>query len=301
MDDNSTIVITDIRSALDSDRQEVGQKPAALVVVGGENSGTLFNLTEQTTTVGRSADSTIVLDFNGISRCHFTIKFTTEGPVIEDAGSKNGTYINNKRIESPTALSKGDIIKLGNTSLKYIPKNDPDRLAYDKLQWEADRDGHTGCYNKTYFNGALELHAKKSKIMDTPLSLVVFDLDHFKNVNDTYGHDAGDFVLKELASIVRAKGIRGDDIFARYGGEEFVILLPKTNLRQAIAMAKRLRKLIEGHDFLYEEKTLPVTASIGVSEYNKDMETASELFKLADAAVYQAKESGRNNVQCVQN
>ena len=257
VDDNSTIVIADIQSALNSAQQEVGEKPAALVVVGGEKSGSLFNLTEQVTTVGRNADNTIVLDFNGISRCHFMLKFTSETPTIEDAGSKNGTYLNNKRIDAPVALNKNDMIKIGNTTLKYIPKNDPDRLAYDKLQWEADRDRHTGCFNKTYFNGALELQVKKAKIMERPLSLVLFDLDRFKNVNDTYGHDAGDFVLKEMAEIIMKKGVRDDDVFARYGGEEFVILLPKTNLEQATAMAHRLRELIEKHEFVYEDKTLP--------------------------------------------
>ena len=301
MNENSTIVIADIQSALDSAEKEVGERPAALVIVGGERSGTIFDLTEQVTTVGRNADNTIVLESGGISRCHFTIKFTSDEPIIEDAGSKNGTYVNNKKIGGPTPLAKSDMIKLGNTTLKYIPKNDPDRLTYDKLQWEADRDRHTGCYNKTYFNNALELQVKKSKIMDRPLSLVLFDLDRFKNVNDTYGHDAGDYVLKEMADIIRAKGTRTEDIFARYGGEEFVILLIKTNLDQAIKMAGRLRELIEQHKFVYEGKELPVTASIGVSEYKKDMETAAEMFKLADAAVYQAKESGRNNVKCVQN
>ncbi len=296
MSDDSTIVITDIHKALSSTENEADQKPAALLVVGGELNGTLFDLVEPEVICGRSAKNSITLEFNGISREHFKLTMTETSFTVEDMGSRNGTYLNNDKVESPIELSKGDIIKLGAVALKYLPKGDPERLTYDKLNLEANTDRHTGCYNKTYFNGKLDLEVKKSKVTGTPLSLIVFDLDHFKKLNDNYGHDAGDFVLKDIAELIRKNGVREDDVFARYGGEEFVILLPKTNLKQSYEIAERLRKLVESHDFIYDASKLPVTASIGVADYRQGVLTGTDLFKRADEAVYKSKEGGRNQV-----
>lgn len=297
MGDDSTVVLTDIRAALASAEKEAQQKPAALLVVGGELNGTIFDLTDDEVVAGRSPDNQIPLEFNGISRRHFKLTEQGDTHIVEDAGSKNGTYLNNKKVEIPTPLQKGDMIKLGSVALKYLPKGDPERLTYDKLNHEANTDRFTGCYNKTYFNNRLDLEVKKSKVTGDPLSVIIFDLDHFKHLNDNFGHDAGDYVLKDLASLIKQNGIREQDVFARYGGEEFVILLPKTNLKQAFEIAERLRRLVAEHDFVYEAKKLPVTASIGVADYRQGVLTGTDLFKRADGAVYKAKEGGRNQVQ----
>jgi two-component system, cell cycle response regulator len=295
--DDTTVVLTDLKAALASAEQEAAKKPAALLVVGGDLNGTLFNLEEKEISVGRNPDNQIPLDFNGISRYHFKIlTHDDESHTIEDGGSKNGTFVNNKKIEGSHKLEKGDMVKLGNIALKYLPKGDPERLTYDKLHLEANTDSLTSCFNKGYFNNSIDLDVKKSKITGQPLSLIVFDLDHFKKLNDGYGHDAGDYVLKEISDVIRKHGVRDNDVFARYGGEEFVILLPKTNLKQAFEIAERLRKLIEGHDFLYDNQKLPVTASIGVADYRQGVATGTDLFKRADGAVYKSKEGGRNQV-----
>ncbi len=294
--DDSTVVLTDIKAALAAAENEAAQKPAALLVVGGDLNGTIFDLVEEETSIGRNPDNNIPLEFNGISRYHFKVNASGEGHTIIDAGSRNGTFLNNQKIENETPLKKGDMVKLGNIALKYLPKGDPERLTYDKLQLEANTDGHTGCYNKSYFNNALDLEVKKSKVTGTPLSLVIFDLDHFKKLNDNYGHDAGDFVLKDIAGLIRAGGVRDQDIFARYGGEEFVILLPKTNLKQSFEIAERLRKLVENHEFNYEGNRLPVTMSVGVADYRQGVATGTDLFKRADEAVYKSKQGGRNQV-----
>ncbi len=297
MSDDSTIVLTDIKAALDSADKEASNKPPALLVVGGDLNGTLFDLVHDETILGRSAENTIILEFQGISRQHLKILLQDSKVIIVDLGSKNGTYLNNQKLTGSAPLSKGDIIKLGSVALKFIPAGDPERLTYDKLSREANMDRHTGCYNKTYFNNALNLEVKKSKVTGEPLSLVLFDLDHFKALNDNFGHDAGDYVLKEMARIIRSNGVRDQDVFARYGGEEFVILLPKTNLKQAFEISERLRKLIEGHKFMYDLKKLPVTASVGVADYRQGVNTGTDLFKRSDAAVYKAKQGGRNQVQ----
>lgn len=296
MGDDSTIVLTDIKAALSAAENEASQKPAALLVVGGELNGTLFDLVSEVVICGRSPKNNITLEFNGISREHFQLNSVNDGYELVDLESRNGTFLNNKKVEKVTNLVKGDIIKVGSIALKYLPKGDPERLTYDKLNLEANTDRHTGCYNKTYFNNKLEMEVKKSKVTGSPLSLIIFDLDHFKKLNDNFGHDAGDFVLKSLAEVIRKNGVREDDTFARYGGEEFVILLPKTNLKQSYEIAERLRKLVEAHNFLYESKKLPVTASIGVADYRQGVTTGTDLFKRADEAVYKSKEGGRNQV-----
>jgi two-component system cell cycle response regulator len=296
MGNESTIVITDIKAALDSSDLAASDKPAALLVVGGELNGTIFDLTNVETTCGRSIENSIQLEFQGISRNHLKVYLQDEFASIEDCGSKNGTFLNNQKIEKRSPLNKGDIIKVGSIALKYIPAGDPERVAYDKLNLEANTDQHTGCYNKAYFNKSLDLEVRKSKVTGNPLSLIIFDLDHFKKLNDNFGHDAGDYVLKEMANIVRHNGVREQDVFARYGGEEFVILLPKTNLKHSFEIAERLRKLVENHEFKYEDKRLPVTASIGVADYRQGVVTGTDLFKRADNAVYKSKENGRNQV-----
>lgn len=295
-DDNATLVITDIKAALSAADKEAENKPACFLVVGGELNGTIFDLLDGETIVGRSPDCTIPLEFQGVSRRHFKVIVKDETTQVEDMGSSNGTFLNNTKVEGALDLSKGDMVKLGSIALKFLPKGDTERLTYDKLHEEANTDGLTKCYNKMYFNNKLDLEVKKSKVTGNPLSLIIFDLDHFKKLNDNFGHDAGDFVLKEMADLLRDNGIRKGDIFARYGGEEFVVLLPKTNLKQAFEIAERLRKLIETHDFNYESKRLPVTASIGVSDYRKGVNTGTDLFKRADSAVYKSKDAGRNQV-----
>jgi diguanylate cyclase (GGDEF)-like protein len=246
--------------------------------------------------VGRNPDCTIPLEFQGVSRQHFTVTTSEDSNIVEDAGSSNGTFLNNTKIEGPVTLNKGDMVKIGSIALKFLPKGDTERLTYDKLHEEANTDGLTKCYNKMYFNNKLDLEVKKSKVTGKPLSLVIFDLDHFRDINNNFGHDAGDYVLRELADLLRDNGIRGGDIFARYGGEEFVVLLPLTNLKQAFEIAERLRKLVETHEFIYEGKRLPVFASIGVADYRQGVNTGTDLFKRADSAVYKSKEGGRNQV-----
>lgn len=295
-DDNATQVITDINAALATSDKEAADKPACFLVVGGELNGTIFDLNEGETVVGRNPDCGIPLEFNGVSRRHFRATLEEGVLKVEDMGSSNGTYVNNSKIEGSVELNKGDTVKLGSIALKYLPQGDTERLTYDKLQEEANTDGLTSCYNKKYFNNKLDLEVKKSKITADPLSLIIFDLDHFKSLNDNYGHDAGDYVLKELAALLRDNGIRKGDTFARYGGEEFVVLLPKTNLKQAFEIAERLRKLVETHEFIYDSKRLPVTASIGVADYREGIDTGTDLFKRADSAVYKSKEGGRNQV-----
>jgi two-component system cell cycle response regulator len=296
-DSNATVLITDIKAALSSAENEAKSKPACLLVIGGDLNGTIYDLPIGETIAGRNPDCQISIDFQGISRRHFSIFVSEKDVRLNDLGSSNGTYVNDAKIESAVFLKKGDMVKVGSIAMKYLPKGDPERLTYDKLFEEAHTDGLTKCFNKMHFNNALELEVKKCKVTGQPLTLIIFDLDHFKKLNDNYGHDAGDYVLKEMSQLIREQGIRQGDILARYGGEEFCVLLPQTNLKQGFEIAERVRILIERHPFTYDSKRLPVTASIGVADYRQGVSSGVDLFKRADSAVYKSKGSGRNQVQ----
>jgi diguanylate cyclase (GGDEF)-like protein len=159
-------------------------------------------------------------------------------------------------------------------------------------------DPLTGAYNRRFLNENLQNKIEEAKRYHWEFSLIMYDFDHFKKINDTYGHQAGDYVLKEVAQKVTEQvksTIRGTDLLARYGGEEFIIILPQTNLEQASVLAERIRKEIEETDFNYNNRFFPVTVSFGVTEYTyeKNME---QLIGTVDKALYQAKQNGRNRI-----
>jgi len=285
-----------IERGLAEAENEAKTLPGALLAIGGALNGTLIDLKNSEISVGRSDKNTIHLEFSCVSRFHFKLMKVRNDWFIEDSQSKNGTYINNNLIKAPTQLKRGDIIKVVNIAFKYLPQGDSERLAYDRLTYIANTDGHTGCFTKSYFNDQLNKMFNKSRLTGQELSLIILDLDHFKNINDQFGHDAGDYILKEVSDIVHAEGVREQDIFARYGGEEFVILLPKTSLTQAMGIAERVRALMENHRFSYGKEKILVTASLGVADYNKDIISAKDFFKRADNAAYEAKALGRNQV-----
>lgn len=164
---------------------------------------------------------------------------------------------------------------------------------YERIERMAVTDGLTGLYNRRHFLERLSLEFNRLSRHSSSLSLLLLDIDHFKKINDTYGHPAGDDVLKGVAGIIR-EAIRNIDIPARYGGEEFAVLLPDTNKEGAMRMAERLRSSIGKRRFSFEGKEIPVTASIGIATSPSDARTKEELIGKADEALYRAKGEGRN-------
>ena len=155
------------------------------------------------------------------------------------------------------------------------------------------KDGLTGLFNRAYWEQSLKEEFAQLKVIEGTSSLVIFDIDHFKKVNDTYGHHTGDEVILRTSSLLR-KTARSSDICGRFGGEEFTVLLPHTNQEQANYFAERLRKRIEQEIVKVEEFLINYTISIGVCEYKSYFESHTQWLKSADAALYRAKESGRN-------
>jgi diguanylate cyclase (GGDEF)-like protein len=270
-----------------------------LILIRGNPQGHRFFITSDEMIIGRDPATDISISDASISRKH--AKITREGTVIkiEDLGSQNGTVLNGKKLETGhvAKLAKEDLIKLGNSIVKYLPAGEIEIIFYGNLNQAANTDPLTKCFNKGYFTEALEAEAKRAKVLATKLSLIFMDLDHFKKVNDTYGHEGGDFVLKEFTNLVRSIGVlKQKDIFARYGGEEFCLMMPGTSLEDAAQVAETLRGKVHAHEFNYEGKRIPVTTSLGVAELRSDHDSPQDLVKAADKALYESKQGGRNRV-----
>lgn len=271
---------------------------SCLIIIRGRPQGHSFFIKKDEMLLGRDPSVDMSILDASISRSH--AKITREGDDIflQDLGSSNGTVLNGKKLEAnvPVKLGKEDMIKLGNTILKFLPAGELEILFYGNLESAAYSDPLTKIYNKRYLMEALEAEFKRAKALHTDFSILFFDIDHFKKINDTYGHDAGDYILKDLAEVIRTQYVRPKDVFARYGGEEFVVLLTNTSAAQAAVIAESIRAGIETHPFIYDEQRIPTTASIGVAELSADMNSAQALLKVADKALYAAKNGGRNRV-----
>ncbi|MEP1448295.1 MAG: GGDEF domain-containing protein [Paraglaciecola sp.] len=156
-------------------------------------------------------------------------------------------------------------------------------------------DGLTGLYNRRFWEEQFVMEYKRSIRSDNPSTLIMLDIDHFKKVNDTYGHPAGDEVIKALSNII-TKAIRETDIAGRYGGEEFAILLPDTPVANVEFVSERIRRLVEKCTVKYDEIDITFTISIGIAAFTKTYNNSTQWLDSADKALYQAKESGRNRV-----
>jgi two-component system cell cycle response regulator len=183
------------------------------------------------------------------------------------------------------------------TQIRRKKYQDALRANYQQTISKAITDGLTGLYNRHYLNTHLDNTVRQALNNNKPLSLLIMDMDHFKQVNDTYGHDVGDEVLKQLAEII-VKSFRSADLAARFGGEEFVVLMPETDKARALEVAERLRKTIETTPFKITHAVGQVakTISIGAACLNEMGDTGQALLKRADEALYTAKHSGRNKV-----
>lgn len=268
---------------------------ACLVQYNGTNLGKRFQINKPNIIIGRSPDADIVINEQSVSRQHSKCSNEGEKIFIQDMGSSNGTYVNNDKAESKTLLKDGDIIRLGTVLLKYFSENNIDNLINDKIYRMATIDAGTGIFNKKHLIESIESEFLFSRSSGKELSIIYFDLDFFKKVNDTYGHNAGDFILREVATIV-SKLLRKDDIFCRFGGEEFVILLPNSGARVAYDLAEHIRKTLESHTFSFENHQLKQTVSLGVSQLHSSMTKAGSLLDDADKKLYHSKKNGRNQV-----
>jgi diguanylate cyclase (GGDEF)-like protein len=268
-----------------------------LIVIGGVNVGEMYALRQREIIVGRARDATVRFEDDGVSRHHVRITCGDQEVTIEDLHSANGTLVNGNRLVSSRTLADGDKITLGSiTILKFTYSDDLDETFQRRMLDASLRDGLTKAYNKSYFLERLDKELTFARRHATALSLVMLDVDHFKKLNDTFGHPAGDAVLVRLSRTVM-DALRKEDVFARYGGEEFAVICRGIDGPNACLAAERLRRLIGGLHIDHAGIDLTLTVSMGVAEWQEvKAETPASLVGAADAALYEAKRSGRNRV-----
>ena len=256
--------------------------------------GKRFVLEQNTMRIGRGTDNHIVLDGDSVSRRHAHFERRNEAWYAVDDGSTNGTYVNERQIPEGVQLQNNDRIQVGPTIFKYLTGADAEAKYYEEIYRMTIVDGLTQIHNKRYLFEALERELIRARRHSRALSLVMFDIDFFKRINDQCGHLAGDYVLRELAEVVQDR-IRRDEVFARYGGEEFAIMMPETELLGAVTLAETLREKVAEHRFSFQGENISVTISMGCAAIDAE-DTATGLIARADEKLYEAKRSGRNRV-----
>lgn len=292
-DKTSIRPLSDLMGAV---QNETPQIPYVLVM-SGSLKGKMFKLTPGEMLVGRSPDCDIMLEDDGVSRKHARLVCRQDGRIhLLDLGSTNGTWVEGAKVDLQE-LQDGDRIQIGSaTILKY----GLDDSTLENLYDDATRDGLTGVFNKRYFLDTLKREFAWHRRHDHPLALAFSDIDHFKKINDTFGHQAGDYCLKKLSEVAAAV-CRSEDIFARYGGEEFAFILRQTTSKDGTTFAERLRGAIENTKFVFNGDDgpvqIPVTISIGVGELTPNVGDEAELIEKADKYLYKAKQNGRNRVE----
>lgn len=265
---------------------------SCLVTIYGRDLGKQYTLGAETT-IGRGAENTIVLDMDNVSRQHARVLHRKDGYYIEDLNSTNGSYVNDIEIKYER-LRNGDLIKIGGAILKFLQGGNIESLFHEEIYRMTIVDGLTQVHNKRYFMEFIDREMARCARYERPLSLLLFDIDHFKKINDVHGHLAGDFILKRLAEMV-AKHIRKEEAFARYGGEEFAILMPETPGDRARIFGEKIRRMVESTPYEYEDRAIDVTVSIGIAEMGRHRDPTS-FIKAADENLYAAKGQGRNRV-----
>ncbi len=278
---------------------KLGERSASLVQVyakDGKGVGRRIALDNPLTTIGRGTNNDIVLDFDNVSRLHAEIHQRHDHHAILDKGSTNGTYVNDRLVQKERLLNTGDIVKVGSSIFKYIKGNDIENLYFEEIYRMTIIDGLTEIHNKRYLLEFLEREMARCQRYKRPMSLIMFDVDHFKSINDTHGHIAGDYVLRRLAFVINDK-IRKEELFARYGGEEFVVVMPESSADQAATFAEKSRELIALTEFVFDGRAIPVTLSLGVAQMKPTHTTPLDFIQHADNALYAAKRGGRNRVE----
>ncbi len=267
---------------------------ACFVCIYGPDIGKKWTLRGGTLSIGRGPQNDIVVDLDNVSRRHAEISGESGLPVVRDLGSTNGTFLNDEEV-TEQVLANEDHLKIGGAIFKFLAGGNVESLYHEEIYRMTIIDGLTQIHNKRYFLEAIEREMARAARFERPLHLMMIDVDHFKNVNDEFGHIAGDYVLRELAGVIDRQ-VRKEEVFARYGGEEFALMVPEAAADKVHAYAEKLRAAVEGHPFVFEDRRMPVTISIGVAGLPDEHAEVETFIKLADEKLYAAKRGGRNRV-----
>ena len=269
---------------------------AMLLRMDGVGAGQVLSIAETPFTMGRHATNQLPIDDDSISRFH--ARFVCEGDkyFVEDLGSRNGTFLQGKRI-TRAEIKDDDWVQLGaRVAFRFTLTDSRQEGLLRKLYESSTRDALTGAYNRRHFDDRLRAEIAFAVRHATDCALILLDLDHFKRVNDTYGHPAGDEILRHLGGIA-TRALRTEDVFARFGGEEFAVILRGASTRGAGRLAERLREALNLQHAVYEGQEISVTLSAGCAALSCCATPSSdEVVAIADRRLYAAKQAGRNRV-----
>ena len=268
---------------------------SCLVEIHGPELGKKYILDEEDFTIGRDVKNNIVVDLDNVSRRHARITTKQGKSFVVDLGSTNGTYLNDEEVLEETLLRTGDYVKVGGSIFKFLSGGNIESMYHEEIYQLTIVDGLTQVNNKRFFLEFLEREMGRCHRYNRALSLIMFDIDHFKKINDVNGHLAGDYVLRELAQHVKHK-IRKEECFARYGGEEFSVVMPEAGAENARRFAEKIRRMTEDLGFSFEGKEIDITISLGVADMTGEMTEPLQFIKVADQNLYKAKKAGRNRV-----
>ncbi len=272
---------------------------SVFTVLTGPEPGRVFSLDGAELVFGRDEAASGKLLDDGLSRRHARV-FRKDGVTfVEDLGSTNGTFVGEERISAARQLADGDRIGLGrNVVVKFSLLDALEEEAQRALYESTVRDPLTRAYNRRYLEDRLNSELSYAGRHGADLTVSMIDVDHFKRINDGFGHPAGDLVLKMVSSAI-SRSLRAEDVFARYGGEEFVVVLRGIPPEKARQFGERVRALVESLPVTWEGKRIPITASVGVATMTaaRPFASGAQLIAAADAALYAAKHGGRNRVE----
>jgi two-component system, cell cycle response regulator len=272
---------------------------ATLTLLTGMNAGHLVSVDASSVTVGRGPDGgDFIVDDAGVSRRHARIARGPDGAFyLKDLGSTNGTFVGAARV-GVSPLRGGEIVQLGPTLLMRFAIVGPgEDSLHRRLYDSATHDPLTHTYNRKYFSDRLVVEIAQARRSSGEVALLIADVDSLKQVNDTFGHLAGDRVLCVIGGQIK-RTVRAEDVLARYGGE-FIIVAPRTGLAEALSLGERIRRAVESLRMSARERSTRVTLSIGsaaLGEVPSNDESGVGLIALADGRLYRAKENGRNRV-----
>jgi diguanylate cyclase (GGDEF)-like protein len=268
---------------------------SCLVVIDGPRIGNCVHVHDVPVVIGRSPKADFHIEHPSISRLHCSVWQDVLGASIRDLDSKNGVLVNGTRVRR-AQLADGDHVMLGDVLLKFVAGGSLEARYHEALYGLANLDSLTQLLNRRSFREQVDEAVGRTGPGEPPLSFVIFDLDHFKQINDILGHDAGDAALRRLSATLRRQ-LRPHDVAGRLGGDEFAVLLADTDLGDALQWCERLRQAMEGLGL--EASGLPqlVSISVGVATWSPAMRNSHEFMRLADQALYRAKAAGRNCVR----
>jgi len=307
--DKRIIKDTDEMTVMDPGKRRGGKIPAIdgepgfssgfTVIHGSEvDFGKHFNFSRSPILIGRDKTNSICLEDEKVSKVHCEVSFVRnrdlEQVIIKDLNSTNGTFVNGELIDQ-AILKSGDKIDIGDSVLRFNYNDDLEEQYHSKLFTFAATDALTGLYNRRYTINELDNQSKIARRNNRIFSLMIIDIDDFKQINDAHGHLAGDDYLKKFAFVLN-RALREQDICGRIGGEEFLVILPETVLEGAVNLANRIREQIEKTELIIQGRVVKTTISAGLSQFGRHASESREILKMADLALQKAKRSGKNTI-----